>query len=79
MRPPKLDFRSFVVKVRLEDEEGKRLHGYITDVSSGDHAYLKDLYDIVDFIARHLRAAEWKLGWGWHIKRWLRRFHFTYL
>jgi hypothetical protein len=67
------EFRSFIVKLWLDDASHRRLCGHITDVASGDRCYFKELDEITVYIRRQLEEAGWQLGWGRPVKRWLKR------
>jgi hypothetical protein len=67
------EFRSFIVKLWLEDASHGRLCGHITDVSSGERSYLKELDEITVYIVRHLEEAGWHVSWSWPVRRWLKR------
>jgi hypothetical protein len=77
MEPLEPDSQSFIVKVWVEERAGKAgrgvWHGHITQVSSHERRYLKDLYEIPDFIAPHLEAMSVKLVTRWRLRRWLKR------
>lgn len=64
---------SFIVKIWIEEtleEAGKTIwRGYITDVPSGERRYLKELYDVTDFIASYLEGMGIRFG----TYRWLRK------
>ena len=62
MNLPEPEFRSFIVKLWVEDASHGRLCGHITDVSSGERFYLKELDEIPAYIARHLKEAGWQVG-----------------
>ncbi len=68
---------SFIIRIWLEetDEEAGRVtwRGHITHVPSGERRYLKDLDDILAFIAPRLKEMGVKFGLCWQIKEWLRR------
>lgn len=67
----------FIVKVWLEEtaEEAGRAtwRGHITHVPSGERGYLKDLDDILFFVATYLENMGVKLGLAWRVRRWLKR------
>lgn len=59
---PELQSCSFIIKVWLEErceETGQVLwRGHITHVPSGKRCYLKDLKDIITFIASYMEAMD---------------------
>ena len=65
---------SFIVKIWLEEtteETGRVLwRGHITHVPSGERRYLKDLDDILLFVALYLATMGVKLRLCWRLKRW---------
>lgn len=69
--------QSFVIKIWLEEtaEEGDQViwRGHITQVPSGERLYLKDLDDILTFIAPFLEKMDVRLGIRWRLRNWLRR------
>src|SRR5947207_65926 len=69
--------QSFIIKVWVEEHSNAgspgRWRGHITDVSSGERRYLKDLDEILDFIAPRLEDIGVKLGIGWRVKHWFKR------
>jgi hypothetical protein len=71
------DARSFIVKVWIEDRAGETgqglWHGHITEVTSGQRRYLKNLDEIRDFIAPRLEEMGGNPGTSWRIRRWLKR------
>jgi hypothetical protein len=68
---------SFIVKIWLEEtveEAGlARWRGHITHVPSGERRYLKDLNDVLFFIAPYLEKMKVKLGFLWKVRKWLHR------
>jgi len=68
---------SFIVKIWLEEtaEEAGRAkwRGHITHVPSGERRHLKDLEDILDFIAPYLQKLGIEFDLVWRAERWLRR------
>ena len=68
--------QSFIVKLWLEDEGGKRKRkvwrGYITHVPTGARRYLKRLSDITEFIREYLDGSE-PVGSTSGVRDWLRR------
>lgn len=68
---------SFIVRIWVEEtaeEAGQATwRGRITHVPSGEQCYVKDLSDIVAVIASYLEGMGVKLGIGWRMKQWLRR------
>ena len=68
---------SFIIKIWLEEsaeEAGQaRWRGHITHVPSGERRYLKNLDDIVAFIAPYLEGMGLKLGYWWRMRNWLRQ------
>ena len=71
------DAQSFIVKVWVEDSNGKAgqgvWRGHITHVSSGKRRYIKNLGEIEDFISPYLEEMGVKLRVRWRIRRWLKR------
>jgi hypothetical protein len=68
---------SFIIKIWLEEsveEAGRaRWRGYITHVPSGERSYLKDLDDIVAFMAPYLEGMGLKLGYRIRMRNWIRQ------
>lgn len=68
---------SFVVKIWLERttrEIGDATwRGHITHVPSGERRYLKDLHEILAFIAPYLEKMGVKPSLRRRVKRWLKR------
>ena len=67
----------FIVKIWLEEtaeEAGRAVwRGHITHVLSGQRRYLKDLDDILVFIAPYLETMGVDLGPFWRIRRWFKQ------
>jgi len=67
----------FIIKIWLEEtaeEAGRAMwRGHITHVPSGKRRYLKDLDDIVVFVAPYLEGMGVQLGLLWWARRWLNR------
>jgi hypothetical protein len=68
---------SFIVKIWLEEpaEDNRRgtWRGHITHVPSGERRYLKNLWQIVAFIAPYLIAMGVKLNIVLRVQDWLNR------
>jgi hypothetical protein len=68
---------SFIVKIWLEEpaEDNRRAtwRGHITHVPSGERRYLKNLWQIVAFIAPYLIAMGVKLNIYLRLQNWLQR------
>jgi hypothetical protein len=68
---------SFIVKIWLEKTatgaRGAVWRGHVTHVPSGKRRYVRDLHDILGFIALYLEGMNVKLGVCWHMRHWLRR------
>ena len=47
--------------------------GHITHVPSGRRRYVKDLDDILAFIAPYLEAVGVEFGFWWRVRLWLKR------
>ena len=66
---------SFIVKIWLEKTVQKAGHavwrGHITHVPGGERRYLKDLDDILVFVAPYLEHMGIKFGMRQRLKRWL--------
>lgn len=65
MNTPELSFRSFIVKIWWEEgdqEKGLCWKGYVTDVTSGDRRYIRDLDEIGVFVRRQLENMGVKFG-----------------
>ncbi len=64
--PSRSKRHSFIVKTWIEEtleEAGKTIwRGYITDVPSGERHYLKELYDVTDFVASYLEGMGVRFG-----------------
>ena len=69
--------QSFIIKVWVEEQSDAgspgKWRGHITDVFSGERRYLKDLDEILDFIAPRLEDMGVKLGIRWRVRRWFKR------
>ena len=69
---------SFIVKVWLEESEGKSSqptwHGYITHVPSGERRYVKTLAEIPDFIKQYINNAPVHGGLKSRVSSWLKWF-----
>jgi hypothetical protein len=68
---------SFIVKIWLEepavDNRRATWRGHITHVPSGERRYLKNLWQIVAFVAPYLIAMGVKLNLYLRIQGWLQR------
>lgn len=68
---------SFIVKIWLEEPAGGNRRatwrGHITHVPSGERRYLKNLWQIVAFIAPYLIAMGVKLNLSLRIQEWRQR------
>jgi hypothetical protein len=82
-RPPekwhRLDFhlQSFIIKIWLEEtaeEAGRAVwRGHITHVPSGERRSLKNLQEILAFMAPYLEGMGVELGMLWRVRQWLNR------
>ena len=67
----------FILKIWLVEVATKARqatwHGSIVHVPSGRRQPLKDLDDVVAFVAPYLEAMGVKLGLCWRVRLWLRR------
>ena len=67
----------FIVRIWLEEtaEEAGRAtwRGHITHVPSGERRYLRDLDDIIAFIAPYLQEMGVQFDMRWRVKQWLKR------
>jgi hypothetical protein len=67
----------FVVRIWLEEtaEEAGRAtwRGHITHVPSGKRRYLRDLDDIIAFIAPYLEEMGVQFDLWWRVRQWLKR------
>jgi hypothetical protein len=67
----------FVVRIWLEEtaEEAGRAtwRGHITHVPSGKRRYLRDLDDIIAFIAPYLEEMGVQFDLWWRVRQWLIR------
>lgn len=65
---------SFIIRIWLEEtteEAGRALwRGHITHVPSGKQRYLKDLDDILLFVAPYLETMGVKFKLYWRLKQW---------
>jgi hypothetical protein len=68
---------SFIVKIWLEQTNPKagevQWQGSVTHVPGGERRSVNDLAEIVELMARHLRALGVHLGMKWRIWLWLFR------
>jgi hypothetical protein len=68
--------QSFIVRIWLEEtveEAGAATwRGQITHVPSGERRYLKDLDEIVAFIAPYLEGMGVKFDLCWRVRQWLK-------
>ena len=68
--------QSFIIKVWIEErsEADSRAvwRGHIIYVPTGEKRYLKDLDEILDFIAPHLEDMGVKLGVAWRVRHWFK-------
>jgi hypothetical protein len=69
------DTHVFIVRIWLEcrDIEGTNVvwRGVIEHVTSGERRYVKDLDDLVSFIAPYFEKMGLRLKLVWRVKRWL--------
>ncbi len=67
---------SFIVKIWLEEtleEDGRATwRGHITHVPGGERRYLKQLNDVIGFIAPYLHKMGVRSSRGRRIRQWLR-------
>lgn len=72
----------FIIRIWLEEaayeSHPATWRGHITHVPSGKRRYLKDLDDIIDFIAPYLEGMGVKLGLCWQARQWLNRFRLRF-
>ncbi len=68
--------QSFIVKVWVEEPSDTgspgTWRGHITDVDNGEQCYLKDLDEILNFIAPRLEDMGVKLGICWRVRHWFK-------
>jgi hypothetical protein len=69
---------SFIVRIWLEETVQQAGHavwrGQITHVPGGEHRYLQELEEILDFIIPYLETMDVRLGMRWRVRQWLGRF-----
>jgi hypothetical protein len=68
---------SFIIKIWLEEPPASnrwaKWRGHISHVPSGERRYLKNLWEIMAFMAPYLISMGVKVNFIWRIREWLKR------
>lgn len=77
MAVPESNVHSFIVKLWLEETDGKTdrgdWRGHVTHVPSGERHYIKSPYELTRIITPYLQGEGHGSGWWRRLRQWLQR------